>query len=70
MAKKNGLKRREESPFETFENFDVLCKVSERISHLSDLKTTLDEILAILPNVTECKHLAVRIIDSSGNIPI
>ncbi len=70
MAKKNGLKHREESPFETFENFDVLCKVSERISHLSDLKTTLDEILAILPNVTECKHLAVRIIDSSGNIPI
>ncbi len=70
MAKKSGLKSREESPFETFENFDVLCSISEKISHLSDLKTTLDEILAILPNITECQHLAIRIIDSSGNIPI
>ena len=52
------------------EIFDVLCQVSETISHLADLKTTLDEILAILPNVTECRHLAIRIIDSSGNIPI
>ena len=70
MAKKTGLKNREETPSETSGNFDVLCQVSEKISHLSDLKTTLDEILAILPNVTECRHLAIRIIDSSGNIPI
>lgn len=70
MSNKTGLKRREESPFETLENLDVLCQVSEKISHLADLKTTLDEILAILPNVTECRHLAIRIIDSSGNIPI
>ncbi len=70
MAKKSGLKSREGSPFETIENFNVLCQVSEKISHLSDLKTTLDEILTILPNITECQHLAIRIIDSSGNIPI
>jgi len=70
MAKKTGGKSREETPRETFRNFDVLCSISEKISRLSDLKTTLDEILAILPNVTECRHLAIRIIDSSGNIPI
>lgn len=70
MKKRTGLKNREETPSETFGNFDILCQVSEKISHLSDLKTTLDEILAILPNVTECRHFAIRIIDSSGNIPI
>jgi formate hydrogenlyase transcriptional activator len=70
MAKKTGFKNWEETPFETTGIVDVLCSISEKISHLSDLKTTLDEILAILPNVTDCRHLAVRIIDSSGNIPI
>jgi len=70
MTKKSGLINREETPSESLENFDILCQVSEKISHLSDLKTTLDEILAFLPNVTECHHLAIRIIDSSGNIPI
>ncbi|MCJ7580006.1 MAG: sigma 54-interacting transcriptional regulator [Candidatus Aminicenantes bacterium] len=70
MAEKTGLKNTEETPFITSGNFDSLCQVSEKISHLSDLKTTLDEILTILPNVTECRHLAIRIIDSSGNIPI
>jgi len=70
MAKKTELKGYEETHFETNENLDILFQVSEKISHLSDLKTTLDEILAILPKVTECQHLAIRIIDSSGNIPI
>ncbi|MFC2160499.1 sigma 54-interacting transcriptional regulator [Acidobacteriota bacterium] len=70
MAKKAGLKSREETTVETLENFDILCQVSEKISHISDLKTTLDEILAILPSVTGCPHLAIRIIDSFGNIPI
>jgi len=70
MAKKTGINTREENQSETFGNFDAFCQVSEKISHLSDLKTTLDEILALLPNVTECRHFAIRIIDSSGNIPI
>jgi len=70
MAKKTGLENLDETPSESFGNINVLCQVSEKISHLSDLKTTLDEILAILPNVTECRHLAIRIIDSFGNIPI
>lgn len=70
MDKKTGLKTREESSLETIGNFEVLCQVSEKISHLSDLKSTLDEILAILPNVTQCRHFAIRIIDSSGSIPI
>ncbi len=70
MAKKTGSTSQEKTASESFENFDILHRVSEKISHLTDLKTTLDEILAILHKVTGCQHLAIRIIDSSGNIPI
>lgn len=49
---------------------ETLCLISEKISQLSDLKTTLQEILVILKQVTGCSHLAVRMIDSNGNIPI
>ena len=74
MVKKTETETRlnypENSRSKTIGNFDVCWQISEKISHLTDLKSTLDEILAILPNVTECRHLAIRIIDSSGNIPI
>ena len=70
MTTKNGAQGPEPEPNKRLENFEALCSISEKISHLSDLKTTLDEILALLPRITECHHMAIRIIDSSGNIPI
>ena len=53
----------------TSKNIEVFSSVSERITQLSDLKTTLDEILAILKKVRVCSHIAIRIFDSKGNIP-
>ena len=50
-------------------SIEIFSSVSERITQLNDLKTTLDEILAILKKVSGCRHIAIRIIDSKGNIP-
>ena len=49
--------------------FDIFSLISEKISQLTNLKTTLNDILAILKKVTGCRHLALRLIDSKGNIP-
>lgn len=48
----------------------VFSDILDRISRLTDLKTTLDEILLILRKVCECRHLAIRLIDPDGRIPI
>ncbi len=50
-------------------NLRVFSRITEKISQLKDLKTTLIEILKILKPVAECEHLAIRIIDQQGNIP-
>lgn len=50
-------------------NTDVLCSISEKITQLSDLKSTLNDILDLLRNITQCHHLAIRIVDPKGNIP-
>ncbi len=47
----------------------IFSLITEKISQLKGLKTTLTEILKILKSVTECHHLAIRIIDQQGNIP-
>lgn len=57
------------SKLDSLSDSDALCLISERISQLSDLKNTLQEILLILKQVTGCSHLAIRMIDSNGNIP-
>lgn len=44
---------------------DILIKISS----LTDLKTTLNEVLLILKKVCGCRHLAIRIIDENGHIP-
>lgn len=55
--------------FDSSKKFEIYSQISEKISQLGDLKKTLDEILAILKKVIGCRHLAIRIIDSKGNIP-
>jgi formate hydrogenlyase transcriptional activator len=48
----------------------VFSEILVKISRLTDLKTTLNEVLQILKKICECKHLAIRLIDGKGNIPI
>ncbi|MFB0564280.1 MAG: sigma 54-interacting transcriptional regulator [Candidatus Aminicenantaceae bacterium] len=50
-------------------NFEMFALIAERISQLADLKSILNEVLNILKKITGCHHLAIRIIDSQGNIP-
>jgi len=50
-------------------DIEIFVRISKRISQLADLKTTLKEILILLKEVTGCRHLAVRTVDSNGNIP-
>jgi formate hydrogenlyase transcriptional activator len=55
--------------FDSSKKFEIYSQISEKISQLGDLKRTLDDILVILRKVTDCHHLAIRIIDSKGYIP-
>lgn len=59
----------DDSDSDLSKKFDFFLLISEKISQLANLKTTLDDILAILKKVTGCHHLALRLIDSKGNIP-
>ena len=49
---------------------NVFLEILDKISRLTNLKNTLDEVLQILKKVCECRHLAIRLIDSDGHIPI
>lgn len=49
--------------------FEAYTEISEKITHLPDLRTNLDAVLRILKKVTGCRHLAVRIIEENGSIP-
>lgn len=70
MARKPASESQAGFQPETFQSMDALCLISEKITQLSDLKSKLDEVLSILQRVTDCRHLAIRIIDARGNIPI
>lgn len=49
--------------------FEIYSSISEKITQLPDLKSNLNAVLLILKKVTQCHHLAIRIVDGKGNIP-
>ncbi len=55
--------------YDSERKFEFYSLISEKITQLADLKETLEDILSLLREVTSCSHLAIRIIDSGGNIP-
>jgi len=69
MAKKIVPQKSGALTYDNSKDFEIFSLISEKISQLADLKATLNEILRILKPVTGCHHLAIRIIDSQGNIP-
>lgn len=70
MGKKLDLEEVDDLYYDLSKKFDFFSLLSEKISQLADLKTTLDDILKILKKASGCRHLAIRLIDSKGNIPI
>ncbi len=50
-------------------HFEIYSLISEKITHLPDLKANLNDVLLILKKATGCHHLAIRIVDGKGNIP-
>ena len=70
MAQKNPKKNQNNLHFDSSRKFEIYSLITEKISQLGDLKKILDEVLVILKNVTACHHLAIRMVDSKGNIPI
>jgi len=69
MAKKTVIRKSVDMRYNNKKDLKIFSLITEKISQLKDLKTTLTEILKILKSVTECHHLAIRIIDPQGNIP-
>jgi PAS domain S-box-containing protein len=69
MAQIKSAKNQDELFFDGSRKFEIYSLITEKISQLGDLNKTLDEILTILKPVTGCHHLAIRMIDSKGNIP-
>lgn len=69
MAKKTVIRKSVDMRYNNTKDLKIFSLITEKISQLKDLKTTLTEILKILKSVTECHHLAIRIIDPRGNIP-
>lgn len=70
MDKKGeSSKKLQDIPFSDSKGIETFALISEKITQLGDLKSLLDEILAILKKVTGCSHLAIRIIDPKGNLP-
>ncbi len=70
MGKKLDLDKVDDLYYDWSKKFDFFSLLSEKITQLADLKTTLDDILEILKKASGCRHLAIRLIDSKGNIPI
>jgi PAS domain S-box-containing protein len=54
---------------ENLDYFKVYSLIAEKITQLPDLKSNLNEVLLILKKFTKCRHLAIRIVDSKGNLP-
>ncbi len=69
MAQKKSAKNQDDLFFDSSRKFEIYSLITEKISQLGDLNKILNEILAILKTVTGCHHLAIRMIDSKGNIP-
>ena len=69
MGNKSDLENVDDFYYDATKRFEFFSLVSEKITQLADLKTALHEILSILKKVTGCRHLAIRLIDSKGNIP-
>jgi len=69
MTQKKSAKNQDDLFFDSSRKFEIYSLLTEKISQLGDLNKTLNEILAILKTVTGCRHLAIRMIDSKGNIP-
>jgi len=69
MVKKPVSKKPDDLRYRSAKDFEIFSLITEKIGQLKDLKTTMAEILKILKAVTECHHLAIRIIDLQGNIP-
>ncbi len=69
MGEKQAFNKVDDLHYDLSKKFDFFSLISEKITQLADLKKTLDDILAILKEVTGCHHLAIRLIDSKGNIP-
>ncbi|MFQ6108382.1 MAG: sigma 54-interacting transcriptional regulator [Candidatus Aminicenantales bacterium] len=69
MGNKLAVTRKDDLYYDGAKKFDFFSLISEKITQLADLKKTLDDILAVLKKVTGCHHLALRLIDSKGNVP-
>lgn len=69
MAQQKSEKTRDDLHFDSKRKYEIYSLITEKISQLGGLREILNEILAILKSVTECRHLAIRMIDSEGNIP-
>jgi formate hydrogenlyase transcriptional activator len=54
---------------DNFSYFEVYSQIAEKITQLPDTKTNLNEVLFILRKATQCRHLAIRVVDEKGNIP-
>ena len=70
MGNKLSIKGGDDLFYDDAKKLDFFSLISEKITHLADLKTTLNDILSILKKVAGCHHLAIRLIDSKGNIPL
>ena len=69
MAQKKPPKTQNDPQFNSSQKFKIYSLITEKISQLGDLRKILDEVLAILKTITGCRHLAIRMLDSKGNIP-
>ena len=69
MAQKNSSNTQSGLQFDSSRKFEIYSLITEKISQLGDLKKILNEVLAVLKTVMGCRHLAIRMIDSKGNIP-
>ena len=54
---------------EGLDYLEIYSQVSEKITQLPDVKSNLNDVLHILKKVTDCRHLALRIVDKKGKIP-
>jgi len=69
MGEKLAFDKVDDLYYDLSKKFDFFSLISEKITQLAGLKKTLHDILTILKKVTGCHHLAIRLIDSKGNIP-
>jgi len=69
MTQKNSSETQSGLQFDSSRKFEIYSLITEKISQLGDLRKILNEVLAVLKTVMGCRHLAIRMIDSKGNIP-